>query len=81
MSNKQDKAFQYAMGLLDKVQEFINKNPDVLSTDENATEFFHALGNIVPAYTYNKLTGENVDFLTNNHNMNRICFQFMKNED
>jgi len=50
-----------------------------LKQDSNATEFFHALSNLVPAMFYNQFTSdEKVNILEFNHIANHLIFQYKK---
>ena len=42
----------------------------------DATQFFHALGNVVPTTVFQRLTGINKNCLEFNHLANQLCFQY-----
>ena len=51
-----------------------------LQDTKNMTAFIHALSSAA-CQVYNKLTGNEVNFLEFNHIANQLCFQFAKLED
>ncbi len=74
-----DKENQYAVILLDKIQEAIEEiGGEELEQGDNATKFFHALSNITPCKVYNTLTGEDLNILDFNHIANKLVIKFLK---
>jgi hypothetical protein len=63
---------------------------DVLSNEDNefyidpeemekhATDFCHALMNIMPSHIVAELSGDSKNLLESNHLANRLCFQYSK---
>jgi hypothetical protein len=78
---------EYAVKIAAQLQEIFNEGSEnyidlqKLMTDNTATDFMHALANIVPAMVYNKLTGEELNSLDFNHIANKLCFQYSKKVD
>jgi len=71
-------SMQYTALLLTKIGELFEEDENLmqeLSEGTNATEFIHALGNMVPTHFYNQLTSENLQILEFNHLANRLVFQ------
>lgn len=50
-------------------------------TDEDLTDFFHALANVVPTSVFNKITGNKKNHLHFNHIANQLVFQYSKKGD
>lgn len=76
MENK--KATQYSVVILSKLGEIFEEDETILEEmgeGTNATDFIHALANIVPVHFYNQLTNEGLQMLEFNHLANRLCFQ------
>ena len=72
------KSTEYTALILDKLGELFEGNETLmqeLSEDNNATEFIHAMANMVPTHLYNQLTNESLQILEFNHLANRLCFQ------
>lgn len=73
---KQDKVAEFTALLLDKVQEVFDTHKEEtgepLVNNDNIEDFMHAIGNLLPCYVINKLTGGNADILENNHEMNSL---------
>ncbi len=55
------------------------KKEELLSS-YNATAFFHALANIMPAHIHNTLTDNEYNLLEVNHIANNLVFQFAGKE-
>lgn len=55
-------------------------NVSELEEGQNLTDFIHALGNLVPATIYTKLTNDDKNLLEFNHLANKLCFQYGKRE-
>jgi|GEM_PF-6785374 len=72
---------QYFIKLLSAVNEVFDEDSEHyigledLKEGENLTDFFHVLGNMMPNYIYNKLTGENENILSFNHIANTLIIQ------
>lgn len=69
---------EYSITLLDILQEAVNEgriNFQNISEEGYATEFIHALANIVPAQVYSKITGEEIASLDFNYIANKLCVQ------
>ncbi len=73
-----EKHEEYAVKILDKVQELLQDEIEEISEGTNATDFIHALANTVPNIVYNKLTGDDKNNLEFNHFANNLVFQFSK---
>lgn len=80
-------SFQYALKIESALLELFNEEnenhitPEELEEDDNLTDFFHALCNIVPCAIYNKTTGDELDHLGFNHIANRLVFQYSKSKN
>jgi hypothetical protein len=76
---KQDKVAEFTALLLDKVQEVFDtyqqETGELLVNNENLEDFMYAIGNLLPCYVINKLTGRNADILENNHEMNSLIIK------
>ncbi|MFT5450546.1 MAG: hypothetical protein ACI9N9_000023 [Enterobacterales bacterium] len=73
-----EKHMQYTGLILDKLGEIFEENEMLmqeLSEGTNATEFIHALANMVPTHFYNELTSNSLQILEFNHLANRLVFQ------
>ena len=46
--------------------------------EEEATDFFHSLANVMPTYIYSNLSGDKKNLLEFNHIANSLCFQYLK---
>ena len=77
-SSKQD---QYALKLLSQIGEVFQEDCDnyisveEMQDEDNATDFIHALANIIPTHFFNKLTGNESNMLEFNHMANALVFQ------
>lgn len=75
------KEIEFAAKLLevvaDALSDDINDN-HIEFSDDDMTEFIHALTNVMPTMFYNRITGNELNNLEFNHLANRLCFQFMK---
>ena len=86
MAQKIEKHIEYAAVILIKLEELFQDDNDSsfdrneLMENDNATEFIHALANLVPNKIYNKLTGDKKNNLEFNHLANHLCFQYHKKE-
>ena len=49
--------------------------------NDNLTDFFYALGGLMPAMIYSSVTGVENNALEFNHIVNHLCFQYGKKED
>lgn len=86
---KTENYLKYAMIIQGKIAELFDEENESaykidvkdFEDDKKATDFFHALSNIVPCNLYNKLTGDDCDVLAYNHNANRMIFQYSKSAD
>lgn len=76
MSNA--KQVEYTTKLLSKIQEIFEEDEQFrneLEESNNATDFIHALANIVPASVYGNLTNQDISLIDFNHIANKLCFQ------
>lgn len=86
MGNNQPKWAQYAVLIQSQLQEMFEDGGEnhidirEFEDSENFKEFLHALGTVVPAMLYNKLTGEDKNFLEYNHLANSLCFEYSDKE-
>jgi hypothetical protein len=84
--SKSENANQYAVKILACLNELFQEDSEhyigieELSEENNATDFLHALANIAPTHTYNKISGEETEMLAFNHIANRLCFQYCQPE-
>ena len=84
MSNTKnnEKWIEYAMKLTAHLEEIFNEDCEnfidkkEFSEGDNATDFIHALANVVPYIVFNEITGDNKDQLGFNHIANRLIVQF-----
>jgi hypothetical protein len=78
--SKQEKWMLYAAQIQSALADVFNEDNDNFidanSDDFDATQFFHALSNVVPTIMFNKLTGDNKNYLEFNHISNQLIFQF-----
>lgn len=75
------KQTEYTVKILAKIQELFDESKDFmeeLEVENNATDFIHALANIVPTSVYGTLTKKDISLLDFNHIANRLCFQNSK---
>jgi hypothetical protein len=85
--NNMNKSEKYAVLIQEQISAMFQDdsenyiNPDELLEGNNATDFLHALANIVPCSVYNRLTGEENNLLEFNHIANRLVFQNIKIKD
>lgn len=56
-------------------------DPEELKDSENMTDFCHALLNTAPHFWFNKITGTEGDPLEYNHIANRLCIQYINQND
>lgn len=82
-----EKSTQYAIILLGNLQEVFNKESEFhidkkeLIEEDNLTHFMHALINIVPTIFFNKVTGEDKQYIEVNHLANLLCFKYTINTE
>ena len=76
---KQD---QYATKLIAAITDVLQNDDNEnhidmgeFAEDDNATDFFHALGNLMPSYFYRMFSGENGNLIQFNHIANQLIFQ------
>lgn len=65
---------EFAVRILAKIQELFDEGL-AEEIEDNATDFIHALANMVPTSVYSTLTNTEVSTLAFNHIANRLCFQ------
>lgn len=69
----------FASKILTRLNDlFDEKKDDNISPEsiqENASEFFHAIGNIVPAFYYSRLTDKEMCLLDFNHIANKLVLE------
>ena len=76
-----EKLEQFTVALVSAVSEVFNEdndfhiNQEELSEDDNLTDFFHVLGNIMPTYMYNQITGNDIHKIDFNHLANKLIYQ------
>ncbi len=87
LTEQENNQLQYQVKILGALNQVFQEDSEFfISTDElfkgdNATDFFHALANLVPNRIYQELTSnEGLSNLEFNHIANRLCFQFSKKE-
>lgn len=81
--NSQEKSFQYAAIIQEKLSELFEEEQITLhdlEDEDKATAFLHALANVVPCNIYKKLTQDDTDILGFNHIANRLVYQFTKQD-
>lgn len=73
------KSEEYALKMLNCLNKLFDEDSENhienLIDDDNATEFIHALANLMPTLIYKRLTGENITTIDFNHIANRLIFQ------
>ena len=72
---------EISIRLLGNLQQQLNDEEHEFHIDlkeVDLTDFFHALSNILPNYTYNKFTGNDFNNLEFNHFANQLVFQYIK---
>lgn len=82
MTNE-EKILEYTSKLLSILGEGLEQDDQIhseLAEDdgENLTMFIHALGNCVPRIIYNRMTGDDKNWLEFNHLANGLVFQYCK---
>lgn len=81
---ERDAILQYAANISAALQNAMTDedHPDHFEiNEETITEFFHALANVVPANFFNKITGEDKNYLEFNQTANSLCFQYSTKKD
>jgi len=79
-----EKHLEYAQKLVSQIALIFDEDSEnhidtaEFEDDKNLTDFFHALANVVPAYYFNKITGQEKDNLEFNHMANQLLFQYSK---
>lgn len=80
------KDMYYALLIQNQILEMFNDEEcsnhielEELNENDNAARFMHAL-TCASALIYNRLTGEERNFLEFNHIANRLCFQYANKE-
>lgn len=84
-----EKHLQYAAMLSGKIAELFDEDSESdfhidkqeLQEGENLTHFFHALANMMPTHIFNKITGDDKNYLEFNHIANQLVFQYSKMQD
>lgn len=82
MANKEDQAKikEYAILITEAITDKLEGDQvDFRSIDWTA--FIYALSTVAPATMYNKLMGEEKNFLEFNHIANQLCFQYGMKDD
>jgi hypothetical protein len=80
----EDKSVHYATIIGTLLAELFNPDSEhyidlkEFDDDNNATDFIHAMANMVPCKMYGFLTGDMVNNLEFNHIANNLCFQYGK---
>ena len=70
---------KYGSAIIPLVQAIIEENEwmqDFIDSDDELTDFIHAIANLVPVYLHNHITGKRVNNLQFNHIANQLCFQY-----
>lgn len=73
---------EYSVKILTVLQEMFDEDEELsneLTEDDNTTQFFHALANVVPTTVFNQMTGEEKNYLSFNHIANQLVFQYSEN--
>jgi hypothetical protein len=76
-----NKTEEYTIALISAVSEVFNEendhhiNQEDLSNEDNLTDFFHALANVMPTYFHNQLTGSESHAIEFNHIANSLIYQ------
>lgn len=81
--NKQELWMTYAVQIQSVLQLLFEKDSehyvgDNFFEDGDATQFFHALANVVPAVVFQRITGISKTYLEFNHIANQLCFQYLE---
>lgn len=82
MANKEDneKIIEYATLITEAITDKMEEDEmDFRYIDWTA--FIYALSTVAPATMYNKLMGEEKNFLEFNHIANQLCFQYGMKDD
>jgi hypothetical protein len=81
---KTEKWITYAVEIQSALHEAFNNGSIRLNEfedSENFKQFLHALSTVVPGSLFNKLTGDDKNFLEYNHLANKLCFEYLKNNE
>lgn len=77
-----EKYLEYAKKLISQIDLIFDEDSEnyidkaELKDDKNATDFIHALANVVPTYYFNKMTGQEKHSLEFNYMANQLIFQY-----
>lgn len=86
VNKEQQKFLEYSekvtrvLGLLFNKESEFCLNEFELGEDVDVKNLIHAFANVAPCYLYNKITGEDADWLEFNHLANHLNFEFMTKE-
>lgn len=81
-----EKWIGYSVKIMGALQELFDEDSEhfidvnQIVEEDGLTDFFHALSNVVPTKVFNKLTGDDKNYLEFNHLANQLVFQFSNKE-